>query len=171
MTLGSFPPVPISRTSRATGSARPSRAGSSHAQRFSPWLCRRAPGDAGRHDRRALVSASAVVAQNARVEELVSAVVRVNAHINPEGRTVQGLGGEREGSGIVIDSAGLVLTIGYLMVEAYAAEVVDNNGRTVPADVVGYDHESGFGLLRAIEPLKLKPMALGKSAEIKEGDP
>ena len=26
-------------------------------------------------------------------------------------------------------------------------------------------HESGFGLLRAIEPLKLKPMALGKSAE------
>ena len=61
----------------------------------------------------ALVSASAVVAQNARVEELVSAVVRVNAHINPEGRTVQGLGREREGSGIVIDSAGLVLTIGY----------------------------------------------------------
>jgi S1-C subfamily serine protease len=118
-----------------------------------------------------LVSASAAVAQTPRVEELVSAVVRVNTHITPEGRTVQGLGREREGSGIVIDSAGLVLTIGYLMVEAYAAEVVDNNGRTVPADVVGYDHESGFGLLRAIEPLKLKPMALGKSAEIKEGDP
>jgi S1-C subfamily serine protease len=119
----------------------------------------------------ALVSASAAVAQTPRVEELVSAVVRVNTHITPEGRTIQGLGREREGSGIVIDSAGLVLTIGYLMVEAYAAEVVDNNGRTVPADVVGYDHESGFGLLRAIEPLKLKPMALGKSAEIKEGDP
>jgi len=119
----------------------------------------------------ALVSASAVVAQTPRVEELVSAVVRVNTHIAPDGRTVQGLGREREGSGVVIDSAGLVLTIGYLMVEAYAAEVVDNNGRTVPADVVGYDHESGFGLLRAIEPLKLKPMALGKSAEIKEGDP
>jgi len=119
----------------------------------------------------ALVSASAATAQSARVEELVSAVVRINTHINPEGRTVQGLGREREGSGIVIDSDGLVLTIGYLMVEAYAAEVVDNNGHTVPADVVGYDHESGFGLLRAIEPLKLKPMALGKSAEIKEGDP
>src|SRR5260370_12380977 len=72
---------------------------------------------------------------------------------------------------MLIASAGLVLTIGYLMVEAYAAEVVDNNGRTVPADVVGYDHESGFGLLRAIEPLKLKPMARGKSAEIKEADP
>src|SRR5262247_707781 len=119
----------------------------------------------------ALMSASAAAAQSARVEELVSAVVRINTHTNPDGRTVQGLGREREGSGIVIDSDGLVLTIGYLMVEAYAAKVVDNNGHAVPADVVGYDHESGFGLLRAIEPLKLKPMALGKSAEIKEGDP
>ena len=56
----------------------------------------------------ALVSASAAAAQAARVEELVSAVVRINTHINPEGRTVQGLGREREGSGIVIDSDGLV---------------------------------------------------------------
>jgi hypothetical protein len=64
-----------------------------------------------------------------------------------------------------------VLTIGYLMVEAYAVEVIDNNGRTVPANVVGYDHESGFGLLRAIEPLRLKPMMMGKSAEIIEHDP
>ena len=119
----------------------------------------------------ALASGSAAVAQNERVEDLVSAVVRIRTHINPDGRTVEGLGREREGSGIVIDTDGLVLTIGYLMVEAYAAEVVDNSGRTVPANVVGYDHESGFGLLRTIEPLKLKPMALGKSAAIKERDP
>jgi len=118
-----------------------------------------------------LVSASAAAAETASMEDLVSAVVRINTHINPEGRTIQGLGREREGSGIVVDSDGLVLTIGYLMVEAYAAEVVANNGRTVPANVIGYDHESGFGLLRTITPLKLKPMPLGKSAEIKEGDP
>src|SRR5437899_9759895 len=113
-----------------------------------------------------LAGIPATAAENSWVEDLVSAVVRIKTHIHPEGRTVEGLGREREGSGIVIDNGGLVLTIGYLMVEAYAAEVIDNNGRTVPADVVGYDHESGFGLLRAIEPLKLKPMALGKSAEI-----
>ena len=119
----------------------------------------------------ALLSASTAEAQPASVEELVSAVVRINTHITPDGRTVQGLGREREGSGILIDADGLILTIGYLMVEAYAAEVVDNSGRTVPANVVGYDHETGFGLLRTIEPLKLKPMPLGKSAEIREGDP
>jgi len=117
-----------------------------------------------------LVSVPAVT-QTASIEELVLAVVRVNTHITPDGRTVQGLGREREGSGILIDGDGLILTIGYLMVEAYAAEVIDNNGRTVPANIVGYDHETGFGLLRTIERLKLKPMPLGKSAEIKEGDP
>jgi S1-C subfamily serine protease len=118
----------------------------------------------------ALTSVSAA-AQNAWVEELAAAVVRIKTHINPEGRTVEGLGREREGSGVLIDSDGLVLTIGYLMVEAYAAEVLTNEGRTVPASVVGYDHESGFGLLRTLEPLKLKPMALGKSSEVKERDP
>jgi S1-C subfamily serine protease len=118
-----------------------------------------------------LMSASAAAAQNAWIEELAAAVVRIKTHINPEGRTIEGLGREREGSGVLIDSDGLVLTIGYLMVEAYAAEVVTNEGRTVPASVVGYDHESGFGLLRTLEPLKLKPMALGKSSEVKERDP
>ena len=117
------------------------------------------------------ITGSTGVAQSTRIEELVSAVVRIKTHVNPEGRTVEGLGREREGSGIIIDNDGLVLTIGYLMVEAYAAEVVDNSGRTVPASVVGYDHETGFGLLRTMEPLKLKPMPLGKSADVKERDP
>jgi S1-C subfamily serine protease len=119
----------------------------------------------------AISSAAAAPAQDNWVEDLVSAVVRIKTQINPEGRTVEGLGREREGSGVVIDGDGLVLTIGYLMVEASAAEVETNNGRTVPASVVGYDHESGFGLLRTMEPLKLKPMPLGKSSEIKEHDP
>ena len=117
------------------------------------------------------ITGSAGLAQSTRIEELVSAVVRIKTHVNPEGRTVEGLGREREGSGILIDNDGLVLTIGYLMVEAYAAEVVDNSGRTVPASVVGYDHETGFGLLRTMEPLRLKPMPLGKSADVKERDP
>ena len=117
------------------------------------------------------ITGSTGLAQSTRIEELVSAVVRIKTHVNPEGRTVEGLGREREGSGILIDNDGLVLTIGYLMVEAYAAEVVDNSGRTVPATVVGYDHETGFGLLRTMEPLKLKPMPLGKSADVKERDP
>jgi serine protease Do len=110
------------------------------------------------------------LAQTATLEELIGAVVKIKTHINPDGRTVSGLGRDREGSGIVIDADGLILTIGYLMVEAYAAELITNDGHTVPASVVGYDHDSGFGLLRAIEPLKIKPIAFGKSADVKEKD-
>ena len=121
-----------------------------------------------------LVMAIALLSTPARaasIEDLVSAVVRIKTFINPDGQTVQSLGREREGSGILIDEDGLVLTIGYLMVEAHAAQIVTNAGRTVPAEIVGYDHETGFGLLRATAPLKLKPLAFGKSADVKERDP
>ena len=68
-----------------------------------------------------------------RSTNLSRRVVRIKTFINPDGRTLPNLGREREGSGIVIDENGLVLTIGYLMVEANAAEVSTNDGRTVPA--------------------------------------
>ena len=118
-----------------------------------------------------IASAVAAQAQAVSLDDLASAVVRIKAYINPDGRTVATLGKERDGSGIVIGSDGLVLTIGYLMVEAHAAEVVTNDGHTVAADVVGYDHETGFGLLKAAAPLKVRPMGLGKSADLKEKDP
>jgi len=105
------------------------------------------------------------------LDELVDAVVGIKTFINPDGNSVANLGREREGSGIIIDESGLVLTIGYLMVEAHAAEIITNTGRTLPATVVGYDHETGFGLLRTIEPPKIKPLAFGKSADVKEHDP
>src|SRR5437762_2471945 len=115
--------------------------------------------------------ASAPAPADSQIEELTSAIVRIKTFINPDGRTVSSLGREREGSGIIIDDNGLVLTIGYLMVEAHGAEATSNAGRTVPATIVGYDYESGFGLLRMLDAPKLKPMPFGKSADIKEGDP
>src|ERR687898_805617 len=83
-------------------------------------------------------------AQSPSLQELISGVVGVKTFINPDARTTENLGREREGSGIVIDESGLVLTIGYLMVEAHAAEIVTSAGRTLPANVVGHDHETGF---------------------------
>ena len=103
-------------------------------------------------------------------EALVAAVVHVKTFIDPEGRTTQNLGREREGSGVVIDSGGLVLTIGYLMVEAHSAELITQDGHSVAANVVGYDHETGFGLLRAAAPLHVRPMPMGKSADLKAND-
>ena len=52
----------------------------------------------------------------------------------------------REGTGVVIDNNGLVLTIGYLILEAETIELSTANGRSFPATVVGYDAATGFGL-------------------------
>ncbi len=109
-------------------------------------------------------------AQPASADGPVGAVVRIKTFIAPDGQSVGNLGRQREGSGVVIDDSGLILTIGYLMLEAHAAEVETAAGRTLPANVVGYDHASGFGLLRTLEPPNVRPMPLGRAADVKPGD-
>jgi S1-C subfamily serine protease len=118
-----------------------------------------------------LLLAIALPAQAQSVDELLAAVVKVKTFVPSDSRTAETLGREREGSGIVIDNAGLILTIGYLMVEAQGAEITGADGRAIPAQVVGYDYESGFGLLRADPPPRVKPLPLGRSADLKERDP
>jgi S1-C subfamily serine protease len=115
--------------------------------------------------------AAAAKAQSLTLEQLLSGVVQIKTQINSDGRTAENLGREREGTGIVIDDNGLVLTIGYLMVEAASAEIITNDGRTFSAHVVGYDNESGFGLLQTITPLKVRALKMGTAADIKTGDP
>jgi serine protease Do len=71
---------------------------------------------------------------------------------------------------VLIDDAGLALTIGYLISEAESVTLTTVGGKSVQAHPVAYDYESGFGLVRAIQPLGVKPMAFGSSAEVAERD-
>jgi S1-C subfamily serine protease len=104
-------------------------------------------------------------------EEILKAVVKIRSVIPKEAHTASTLGTEREGSGVIIDSEGLVLTIGYLIVEAEAIEVMGIEGKPVSATFVGYDHPTGFGLLRIEKPLGVRPIELGQSSTVKTGDP
>jgi serine protease Do len=104
-------------------------------------------------------------------EQRLQSVVKLRILVPPDARTAQSLGRERTGSGVLIDQAGLILTIGYLMVEAESAEATLANGRTLPAQIVGYDHETGFGLLRTLEPPRLPAAPLGRSSGLKERAP
>ena len=81
-------------------------------------------------------------------------------------RSESTLGSEREGSGIVIADNGLVLTIGYLIVEADDVKIVDNRGRTLPGRVVGYDHATGLGLVKTAVPLDVRPVPFGDSSSV-----
>jgi S1-C subfamily serine protease len=108
-----------------------------------------------------------LVEQEARAAPL-DAVVGVRATIPDNARTAGTLGTQRAGSGVVIGADGLVLTIGYLIMEAISTEVVLPGERVVPAEIVAYDFATGFGLLRTLQPLAIEPMALGDSGNLME---
>ena len=95
-------------------------------------------------------------------------VVKVKSRAVANARSGRTLGPQREGTGVVIDSEGLVLTIGYLIVEADTVELSTADGRSFPATVVGYDNATGFGLLKALRPLPVKPVQFGQSATVSE---
>ena len=105
------------------------------------------------------------------LNQTVNAVVKVTAEVPADARTAAFLGTEREGNGIVIDDDGLVLTIGYLILEAMSANVANAAGEMVPAEIVAYDYDTGFGLLRALDPLDIAPLRLGSASELNERDP
>jgi len=102
--------------------------------------------------------------------DAANAVVAVKTKAIANARSVQTLGAERMGSGVLIAPSGLILTIGYLILEADQVDVTTSKGRTVPATVAAYDHATGFGLLRPIAPLDVKPIRLGTSAGIEQLD-
>jgi S1-C subfamily serine protease len=112
--------------------------------------------------------------QQAAVEALTkahAAVVGVNVNATAGARSAESLGKERNGSGVVIGPDGLVLTIGYLMLEAENIQIVTQDQRTVPARAVAYDLATGFGLVRPLLPLRgIAPVALGSVADVKPGD-
>ncbi|MBA3506821.1 MAG: serine protease, partial [Betaproteobacteria bacterium] len=85
-------------------------------------------------------------------EQLYGALVRVQTVAVPNARSNSTLGRAREGTGTVIGKDGLILTIGYLIVEADAVKVTDARGRSYPARVVAYDHRTGLGLVKTTVP-------------------
>ncbi|TMG97874.1 MAG: serine protease [Betaproteobacteria bacterium] len=95
-----------------------------------------------------------------------AAVVGVRATAVEDARSNESLGREREGSGVVIGTDGLVLTIGYLILEADHVELVLGAERVIPARVVAYDLASGFALLQGLVPVRVPPVRMGESSAI-----
>ena len=122
----------------------------------------------------ALAATPAPADPQAMIEALTranAAVVGLQVTVANGARSAETLGKQRSGSGVVIGPDGLILTIGYLMMEAETIQVVTQDNRIVPARPVAYDLATGFGLLRAILPLRgVTPVPLGSHANLKTGD-
>ena len=102
-------------------------------------------------------------AQSRALERASQAVVGVQALALDGARSNATLGRIRQGSGVVIGPDSLVLTIGYLILEADQVQLVLDDNRAVPARVVAYDLATGFGLLQPLAPLRVSPAPLGGS--------
>ena len=101
-----------------------------------------------------------------------AAVVGVKVTAVKDARSVRTLGLNRAGSGVVIGNDGLILTIGYLVLEAEQIEITTPAGKTLPAMAVAYDQATGFGLIKPLLPMRgVAPVALGSLQGVNPGEP
>jgi S1-C subfamily serine protease len=125
----------------------------------------------------AALPAQASTARPPTTQEMIAALARANASVvgvrvmvDDEAQSARTLGQLRRGSGVVIAPDGLILTIGYLVLEAEQIEITTQDNHTLPARAVAYDLATGFGLLRPLLPLRNVSVAVpGKSQALQDG--
>jgi S1-C subfamily serine protease len=97
------------------------------------------------------------------LDEALASVVGLRTIIPSDAFTAESLGTERGGNGVVIRDDGIVLTIGYLITEAETVWI-SSGGNVMAGHVLGYDQETGLGLVQALGRLDLPALPLGNSA-------
>jgi len=102
-------------------------------------------------------------------DEALASVVGIRAIIPADAFTAESLGTERAGNGVVIGGDGLVLTIGYLVTEAETVWI-SSGGNVTAGHVLGYDQETGFGLVQALGRLNVPPIEVGARLKVGAGD-
>jgi S1-C subfamily serine protease len=103
------------------------------------------------------------------LDRALASVIGLHSIIPSDAFSADNLGTERAGNGVLIDD-GLVLTIGYLITEAEAVWLHLGDGRVMQGHVLGFDAETGFGLVQALGRIDLAPLPIGTSAATEIGD-
>ena len=93
----------------------------------------------------------------ALIEKVAPAIVSLQIQVPAGHPSVWALGAERMGSGTLIDSSGLILTVNYVVMGAEKITVTLSDGRSLPGEIVAQDFDSGIAVLRI--PLPFTPFA------------
>ena len=104
------------------------------------------------------------------LDRALGSVVGIRSVVPADAFSAETLGTERAGNGVLIREDGVVLTIGYLITEAESIWLTFSDGRAVPGHVLGYDQETGFGLVQALARLDLPALPLGQSSAAAVGE-
>ena len=104
------------------------------------------------------------------LEGISRSVLKLRAEVPEDAFTAGILGSQRTGNGVVINSDGLILTIGYLVTEATDVWLTTPDGRELAGHPLAYDQVTGFGLVLPLEKADIAPVPLGSSANLRVGD-
>jgi len=103
------------------------------------------------------------------LERALSSVVGLHSLIPSDAFTAETLGTERAGNGVLIDK-GLVITIGYLITEAETVWLHYGDGRVAAGHALGFDSETGFGLVQVLDKIDLPVLPIGASSALEVGE-
>ena len=104
------------------------------------------------------------------LDRALGAVVGIRSIVPADAFSAETLGTERAGNGVLIREGGVVLTIGYLITEAEQIWLTFSDGRVAPGHVLGFDQETGFGLVQALARVDLEPIPIGQSGALQVGE-
>lgn len=99
-----------------------------------------------------------------------AAMVSIYSRI-PESAISAGLlGTERSGHGIRIRADGLIVTVGYLVIEAEQLWLTSQDGHGSPGYVIAHDYDSGLALIRPTIPIGDEYLSPVSKDELQLGD-
>ena len=104
------------------------------------------------------------------VKHLLETVVNLHTTVPRDHPSAAVLGDERMGSGVIVNDAGLILTVNYVVMGAQTVQVSFLKGRRQKAEVVAQDFETGLALVR-VKRQGLRPAVLAPSEELERGTP
>ena len=106
------------------------------------------------------------------VEDVLPSLVNVRVQMGGGGGLLEDLlggGGEGQGSGVVIDPKGIILTNNHVVQDAESVEIVLTDERTFPGRVLGTAPDNDLAVV-CIDESGLDPVEIGSSADLRLGD-
>jgi S1-C subfamily serine protease len=103
-------------------------------------------------------------------KQMLASVVNLHTTVARDHPSTRMLGNERMGSGVIIDPAGLILTVNYVVMGAQTIYVGFAEGRRAKAEVVAQDFDVGLALLR-VKRQGLPAAFCGAGDALERGEP
>jgi S1-C subfamily serine protease len=102
------------------------------------------------------------------IEQVIPSTVAIRTSVPQQHPSALLLGPERLGSGTIVDSAGYILTVNYIVIGATTVQVILLDGTQHEAEVVAQDFPSGIAVLK-VPDAKLPAVRLFPSTELTPG--